>query len=515
MVNLQTSASSQETSSKEGVQIIARGASVGVLGRFISRIVRFFSLIILARILGPKVFGLYAIGWTFLRIIGLVSTIGLENGVIRYGSLYWGKDVNKLNNVIRVSIGAVVIIGIIIGILLFGFTPTLTRLVFRNPELDLVFRWIAPIIVLFSGVTVMSAVIRVSKKFEYSILVEDLIQPIIGFLLAILFLIMGWKLEGLLAALALSFILAFGAGLYFIYRLFPRILTTDSHLGNSFSNRQLFYFSIPTGIVTVCGILITFMGQLGLIYFSSEYEVGIYQAAFQISIMFPSILSIFVLIFSPMISNLYAQGENRELEELFRITTKWALYICLPSFLVIFFFSNQIMEALYGKEFIYGALSLIILSIAQLINASTGAVGFLLMMTGRQNRWLLFSIFALIVNFILCWVLITRLDLIGAAIATSISISILFLFGLVDVRRTLGLWPYDKRFLKGIGASLFTCVILLIFRTIFPLQNPLVVVILGFIFSYGAFTLILVGQGLDKEDKEFLYLVRMKIREII
>ena len=64
------------------VSTLAGGASISLGGKIIGRTLAFLGDIAAARILGPDSFGLYAIGWTVLRTLSLISPLGLDQGII-------------------------------------------------------------------------------------------------------------------------------------------------------------------------------------------------------------------------------------------------------------------------------------------------------------------------------------------------------------------------------------------------------------------------------------------------
>src|SRR5690348_10688981 len=96
---LTASAVAHEAQRKE-IAKLAEGAGIVMAGRFGGRGLRLVLDMVLARILGPMNFGLYAIGWTVLRIAGTFSPLGLDAGVIRYGARYFRRDSASLRGVI-------------------------------------------------------------------------------------------------------------------------------------------------------------------------------------------------------------------------------------------------------------------------------------------------------------------------------------------------------------------------------------------------------------------------------
>src|SRR5215203_5690044 len=102
-----------------------------------------------------------------------------------------------------------------------------------------------------------------------------------------------------------------------------------------------------------------------------------------------------------MIAHCFYRGETERLTELFKISTKWGLYLSLPLFLVIIFSSREVMETLFGHEYGRAGSILVIMAIAQLVNVGTGVASRLLILTGHHQQWLWLSAAALTVSILL------------------------------------------------------------------------------------------------------------------
>jgi O-antigen/teichoic acid export membrane protein len=211
-----------------------------------------------------------------------------------------------------------------------------------------------------------------------------------------------------------------------------------------------------------------------------------------------------------MFSDLHSKGEMGNLQEVFRVATKWELYIGIPFCLVFCFAPTEMLTVLYGADYAGGATALVILVLGQLVNVATGSTGALLSMTGHQRSWMVLSSLALVLNIVLCVLLIPRFGFVGAAAGTSISVSILNIVGVIVARLSLGVWPYDSRYLKGILATLCALLVLGVFRFSFHGSAAL---FLGISICLAVFTFfgLLMLQGFDTEDKDLLQLVRLRI----
>jgi len=494
--------SSSEKSSD--VRQMAAGAGIALGGKLVGRGVRLVGDIVLAHILGPASFGLYAIGWTITKILTVLTPLGLDAGVIRFASPSWGHDHGRVKGAISQSLQFSLISGFLLGVGFFFLAPWLGENVFHQSSLVLVFRCFAFAFPLVTCLKVAAATTRVSKRMKYSAYAEDIGQPAAALLLIVVLYLYGWKLEGAL----LAFVLSFGFGLIlailYIRTLFPEVVSKN--IKPVLQGRELVLFSLPASMSVMFGILLLWMDRLFVGYFCSASDAGIYHAASQLPVALGVILSGFGAIVGPMIAGLYHHGKNERLEELYRVSTKWALYLSLPPFLVMCFAPHDAVTVIFGKPYALGGMLLPVLGIGQIINSGTGPVGALLVMTGHQNELSILSGITFLANVGLAFLLVPRFGVLGAAVGTAVSVGILCLVSVILAGRILKLWPYDWRYLKGLVAAGAAAMVLLLFRQL-PISSPYFVLLGAIVISVVVFVAVLVSQGLDGEDREFLHMI--------
>jgi O-antigen/teichoic acid export membrane protein len=197
------------------------------------------------------------------------------------------------------------------------------------------------------------------------------------------------------------------------------------------------------------------------------------------------------------------------LERVFRLGTKWGFYISLPIFAMILFAPREILYTLFGDAYEVGWSALLILSVGQLANVSTGAVGSLLVLTGYQNYWLLISLTAFVSNVLFSWFLVPRIGINGAAISTSLSITFLYALAIILTARFHQISPYDKSYFKGLGAILLALIVVPFIRLI-SLPHFWFVGVTGLIVVVVYFSLLWIFQ-LNEDDQEFLNILKKRV----
>jgi O-antigen/teichoic acid export membrane protein len=217
--------------------------------------------------------------------------------------------------------------------------------------------------------------------------------------------------------------------------------------------RTMLSFSAQASLAVSFTIVMMSLDRVLLGYFRPRAEVGIYHAAAQLSSVFPMVVGAFGAIFGPMIVGCHGRGERQRLAELFAVCTKWGLYLTVPMFLLIVFRAPEMLAVVYQPSYRAGHGALTVLAAGQLVNAATGPVGLVLIMTGHQRAWFTISGLALALNLALDFALIPIYGGLGAAVATAVAVAAAFSIASVVAWRRLGVRPFDRRFGKIVVAT--------------------------------------------------------------
>ena len=474
------------------------GISLG--GSLVGRGLNFLGYALLARILTPVDFGLYAVATAVLQILETVARLGLSNGIVRLGSKHTGGVSPALRELLTQSVLIAVASGLAAGVLLFIAAPVLATSLFGKPSLAPFLQAFAAALPLLCGLRVVAAATRLSLRTKYSVYAGDLIPAATHLvLLGLLLAVPGWW-QGAVAARVASFALAMVAGLLFLTRLFPGLPTISRH--GLASARRLLSFSIPTAFASILmGVLVS-MDRVFLGIFREASEVGVYQAAAQVAVVMTFLLAAVNTIFAPLAAGAHHRGEIAGLNEAFRVSTRWGLYLSLPLFLAIGAAPGAMLSVVYGSRFTEASVPLLILMAGQLANVATGCAGSLLNMTGHPRRWLSLSAGAVGMNLTLNALLVPRWGAVGAAAATAAAAGPLYLVAVFQIRRLVGLWPYDRTYWKGFRASVWTALALAALNALdLPALPGLAVTIAA---ATCVFAFALWREGLEPEDRLLL-----------
>ena len=276
--------------------------------------------------------------------------------------------------------------------------------------------------------------------------------------------------------------------------------------------REVVWFSTAALGVSLLEFVLSQTDKVLLGVFLSIKEVGIYAIAAAMVAYVAIILQSVNQIFSPTIADLHARGEHALLGRLFQTLTKWVLGLTLPLALVLIIEAKPLM-LLFGPAFGAGEAVLIIGTLGQLINAGVGSVGYLLLMSGNQNR--LIRVQAMMAVFVLVsmLVLVRPFGMIGAAIAAAMTNALSNYLLLRQVRRALDLWPYNRTYFRLIVPGMGTLAVTLGIKfLVAQLQPQWLWIAVMLTVSYLTFCGLALVSGLDDDDKMIVSAARDRLR---
>jgi O-antigen/teichoic acid export membrane protein len=493
-----------EGKSNNDLQVLLHGASITLLGRVVGSGTLMLIQVVLARTLGPATYGLYAIGWTTANILGNFGNLGLTRGVIKFASQ------NNVRQIVYQALMVSVVSAILITVMLFAFSDWVAVRAFKSEAIAEALALFAPIsggVVLMS---VLAAISRIRMNMSVSVLIQDIIFPLVSFA-SIITLCVFFE-HGLLGAMlgtAVGIATAIVFGFLAVKKTYIGRLS-EIDLRNVI-NIPMIKFSLPVSLATTFTVYSSKIDRLLIGAILGEGEVGIYQAAAQSSIIFSIVMGTFNGVITPLIANLHSKGELKRLDKLYKVSTKWTFYMSIPIFLVFIIYPKLFLTSIFGIEYAVGFRVLAILSISQLINASTGVVGPLLIMTGHQKLWFSMSGIMLLFSVTMNMFVIPSFGIIGASVVSVATSLGLFGTGVFVVRRKVNIWPYQFNYLKGVVAAMITGVLLVAVKYYLPPSNFIQLALVG-IASAASFVISLRALGLESEDVELLRGLTQKLK---
>jgi O-antigen/teichoic acid export membrane protein len=172
----------------------------------------------------------------------------------------------------------------------------------------------------------------------------------------------------------------------------------------------------------------------------SPHDVGPYYAAVQVSGMALYGLNAVNTVLAPMIAERFSARDLPGLQAVARKAAHWAFAMSVLAS-VAFAVVGKSVLGLFGDEFVRAYDSMLVMLAGYCISASFGEVGFILSMTQYQKQAAYIMGSGVAISLVISVVLVPGLGMLGAAIATAVSIVAWRALALVFVVRQLRLNP--------------------------------------------------------------------------
>jgi O-antigen/teichoic acid export membrane protein len=453
----------------------ASGAAIVGFGNIAGTLLKYVGNFIIQRGFGVAIFGLYSLGLSFAMLIASLFNMGLDNAMLRYIPIYRGKqNPGALRGLVIFCTALVGAAGIAGAVLMIVFTPVLVALrhvAKDTPMLTTIFILMAPMIPLLCMQTVWFGGLQGFKAFKLRVLSQRLVPAVALIVLLLVVLVFSRHIKGVLIATLLSTLLGTVLSLFYLFRLVAR--QSKQHSGD-YEMREWLGFATPNFLTSVTDTVLESTDTLLLAFFSvSSFGIGQYAAAIKYSNFIPLPLISLNTMFAPTIAELHSKGEFQKLEAMFKVVTRWTIILSLPIFIVTTVFSASLL-AISGAGFIGAWPLLIAFSLGGIINAGTGCVGYMLLMTGHQKLSFVNSVAGIVVNVILGVILTPRYGAMGTAVSTGLAVVVLNLARLLQVRLLLKIQPYSWAVLKPLVAGLVCAAVSgALFYVLYSLHIPL------------------------------------------
>lgn len=480
------------------ILLAAKGGGIAFAGNLFVYGARFAFGLLMARLLGADLLGLYSLASLIPEIVSVLALLGLGAGMARFIPIAVGqKDESRIWGTIQVGIALPAFIGLALSPVVFMAADALSIRLFARPDLAPVLRLASLGIPLLALIESLTAITQGFKRMEYKVYAADITLTLLKLILAIVFLGLGWSVMGAMAAYVVSLAVTTAMLFYFVHRLFS-LRRPLSHARRNAG--EMLRFTIP---FYFSQLLRQFSGSLETLVlglFGVMSGVGVYTAALRLSDIGGLFYNSLERIANPMVSDLTSRNKLEELGQLYRTTTKWATAFNLPIFLISVLFAKPLL-ALFGAEFVAGATGLTILAFASLFNAATGICGPIVTMSGHSRLSLLNSVLYLGTNIGLDLLLIPTWGVLGAACAAALTIVELNILRLAQTFLLYRLWPYDRDFGKPLAAGLIAALATYPLSGWLDLAPALVQVIVGTGVLCGIYVVCVLTLRISDQDR--------------
>lgn len=415
---------------------LVKGGLSSMGARVAGTLLSFASHILLSRLLGVQGYGVYVIALGWVLVLVIPGRMGLDNAALRFATIYREeKRLGALRGLILLSVAATIVCSGLLGLVLL-FAKLLGVEALRPISLDLVI-WVAAMIAPLALLGWFSAMIRTTGRIFASQFYEQVLRPAILILLLLAAVAAGPRI---MAAGAMG--LTFASTIIACAAIAVHCAIVVRRLGPAaldLSERRT-WFSV-SWVLLILSLLQELLNQIEVLLLgamATASQAAQFAAAARLASLIGFGLVAIVSVSGPAIASAYRERDRDKLAKIARLNARASTGFAVVVALALAAIGPVALRA-FGPDFPQAYPALLVLLIGGLVNAATGSVAYLMILTGHHVSAVRILAGALGLSMLLNVLLIPSLGIIGSAIASSAGLSVWNLAMLVYVRRRLGI----------------------------------------------------------------------------
>lgn len=495
--------------SEKNLNIIAKGAGVLLIGTIIGKILAFLYRILLSR-LGTETYGELSLALSLISILSIVAILGLDTGVLRYVSLFQkeGKK-EKVKGTILFSAKYILLLSTVFAVLLFLLSDWINNTFFQTESLGIILKVIAIALPFESLKSVWTNSLKAFQKIEYDIYARIIGEILIRIILTVFFIYLGLGILGASIAYAISIILS--CILLFIFVETKAFSLMQKGVKSIAQRKEILLYSLPLVFNNITIIIINAADSLMLGFFYNASLVGIYNVAIPIAKLILIIPTALLALYLPIIT--LVQENKAEFEKVYYTITKWIFIINILSLAWLIFYSKELITRFFTSAYIGAEIPLIILAIGYVINSCIYTSRDILLVYTKTKVIFTATVISCITNILLNFFLIPLYGMIGAAIATAASLTLLSVILFFQAKQVTKINPFKPK-LFIIACLIFIAAgITKLFTTVMEFHSLSIDILLSIILiTMLTLVFLTLTKRWEKEDRDMAKTILKKMR---
>ena len=420
-----------------------KNSTIYAIPTFISRGLSLFLIPIYTRVLSPEDFGSLDLLLVFAGLINLTVSLEVSQGVARF----YRSEPSVGSQIAYASSGLwfTLICYTVFALLCFYFSSFLATFVMGREGLESAFQagicyiWINGIYYLLLN----------QFRWEHRSLQYAQVSLVVAFSTAgmAVFLTYGlhWGLLGLLSGMAFGAILGVVMSLYLLRQTFRFQLDAQKL-------KEMLVFSSPLVISGIAVIISTYIDRIMINHFLSVSDVGLYGVGFRLAGIVGLFMAGFQGAFTPLVYKHYQNVDTpRQMARIFRVFIAFSLLV----FMLLVLFANDILALLTTPEY-YSASQVVVFLVPAILLSQMYIFAPGIGIAKKTHLIIWVNLMGAAVNTLLNWLMIPPYGITGAAIASLVAYSCVFL---VYITLSQRLYRVPHQWTRMVIATILTSLI--------------------------------------------------------
>lgn len=308
--------------------------------------------------------------------------------------------------------------------------------------------WVSLWIVVLATQKLLAEILRGFHDIRAAALIGDASAGgLISYAVSAALLLFAWwiyRQMGLVEALVLT-VAAGAVAIFWAFILLNknfRAFNLPKGKGNRNFPWRLLWVALPVLVHTIATILLNQSGIWILEAFRPSSEVALYGVAVRLVALIAVPLNIVNSVVSPMISQLFWQGEQQKLERILRALATLSSLPAIAALIAFILIGQLILGLLFGEFYRSAENLLLLLTVGNVINVMAGSCGLTLIMTGHQKTLMFISIITGILTVVSALLVTERFGAIGVATVVTLNLLLKNALMLLSNKHLTGIWTH-------------------------------------------------------------------------
>jgi len=479
--------------------VIAGQAGFSFAGFLFGQASRFGFNLLVARVLDADALGTYALAVAVIQISEVLAIAGLDSALLRFVSSN-SSDPHRQKAVIGSALKTSLFFSLLVAMFLLLLSGYITSMLHGSHLLQLTLCCYAAAVPFNVATMLYGHAIQGFKKLQPKIIATQVVSPLLLLLLTLLFRYTAGQNAALFFPFALSAAMAFFWIRPYLSKI-TGVLPLD--IVHAAPDRVMMLYALPFMVVSLLSMMTHWLDVVMLGMLTDTATVGLYHPAARTAGLIRAVLLAFAGIAAPMIAALHTGSDNVEIGRIYKMVTRWILGLVVPP-VILFLLLPEPVLGVFGTRFTAGSNALLLLTAASFMQVCFGLSSTVLAMTGYARLSLYNALGALGLQVILNLLLIPRMGINGAALATLLVFFLLSVVRLSEIFLLLTIHPFGKALWKPLAAGFFAGALLAGARP-WLLGLPVFAgFIVGALLAACSYTALMLLLKLEQEEREII-----------
>jgi O-antigen/teichoic acid export membrane protein len=380
-------------------------ASFMVFGKFIVFLISGITFILVARLLGPSVYGIYTLAFAFSSFFSVVADIGVNTTVSKFIAEYIAKKNKKeLDKVVSNSYYSILITGIIFTIIAFSMSGFIASHVLNNAGQTYILQIVSLCILgaLLFNVS-YSTLVGFGNGSYVAIIV--VIQSIFQSAVSLYFVVAGFGALGPILGLLVGYLMSVLATLFIIRK---KLMVNFVKPSISYI-KDLLTFSYAIAVYNGLRGFINNLGPILLAVYATTTIVGNFGVAIKITALISDIASILGAASLPMFAyTLSTKNIGKSIGKFYNYAAYSTFLVAVPILLYLSILSKEFSYTVFSAKYAIAPMYISIMSLGVLLWVLATYTNMLLLGANKVKEIMKYSIIIAVIELIVLFTVVPK-----------------------------------------------------------------------------------------------------------